>query len=295
MDFQRITVIDDSPEILDVLGDALRRHDVEVTLLGARTTIDQIAASQPDVLMVDLRLGTDHLPGWEIIRNVHAHPSLRDVPIVVCSGALDQMRGYGGATAGPRTHLLPKPFSLDDLDAVLAEAVASRVGSTETVAMPVGSMPGFAEDPYAWFGRIADEMRGESWPTSVSRMQPAISISPLGHPWRLIRTPRGIEVRPDLVSPFLRYGNQPMVSALGLTEEALVEVELTTSRERWVDRFPKGTFDVAALGHAMLDERKLPHDNLPQLFPPLGGAPPIRPGASSSAFSVRGRDEVLHR
>jgi hypothetical protein len=70
----------------------------------------------------------------------------------------------------------------------------------------------------------------------------------------------------------MRFGNQPMISALGLAEE--VEVELTTDHARWVDRFPPRTFNLPALGRSMLEQRKLPHDNLPALFPPTAADAP---------------------
>ena len=265
MQARRITVIDDSPEMRDVLSDALFSEAVEVIHMGAVSSIDEVAASAPDVLMVDLRLGTDHLPGWQIIRQVRTNPSLIDVPVIVCSAALDQMRAYGGANVDARTYLLPKPFSLDDLEAVMAEALAPPAEGRDAPPIMGSMIPDFSADPFGWFAWVEGAMVQPAWRQIHPRIRPAAWTSEVGHPWRLVLTPRGVEVRPDLVSPFLRFGNQPMVSALGLTDE--VEVELTTDGARWVDRFPARTFDLAGLGRAMLEQRKLPHDNLPALFP----------------------------
>lgn len=55
------------------------------------------------------------------------------------------------------------------------------------------------------------------------------------------------------------------MTAIGLGDD--VEVELTTRSAPWVDRFSRDAFDIGALGRSMLDERELPHDNLPRLFP----------------------------
>lgn len=266
MTLRRITVIDDSPEILAVFGDALRREGVEVTLLDDRVTIQQIEMSEPELLVVDLRLGTDHLPGWEIIRHIRAHPMLADVPVIVCSGALDQMRDYGGPGAGmPRTYLLPKPFSLPDLEAVLDEAIMAASQRTSSPVEP-GSPADFGRDPYAWFSSIGIAVLQPDWAKLLGQIEPSTWRGREEHAWRVVRTTRGIEVRPELTSPFLRYGDQPMVSALGIGEE--IVVELTTRLNRWVDRFARDAFDLAGLGHAMLDERKLSHDNLSLLFPP---------------------------
>lgn len=284
MAIHRVTVVDDSPEIRAVLTDALARDGIEVTTLGGSTSVEDIVASEPDLLVVDLRLGTDHLPGWEIIRHARFDARLRDLPVIVCSGALDQLRTYGGGAVGTRTYLLPKPFSLNDLDAVMAEALAKHGEHPTHTRDDVDLGHRFSRDPYSWLAWVGRQMREPGWNELRSTLEPELWTNPAGRPWRLIRTPRGVEVRPDLVSPFLRFGNQPMVTALGFADA--VEVELTTQTERWVDRFDPETFDVAALGRAMLDERKLPHDNLPQLFPP----PPDRTGESTMRHFRVGAD-----
>lgn len=287
MQARRITIIDDSPDMRDVLSDALRHEAVELTLMDAVSSIEDVAASSPDVLMVDLRLGTDHLPGWQLIRHVRSHPSLLDVPVIVCSAALDQMRAYGGASIDARTYLLPKPFSLDDLESVVAEALAPHEEPRDAAPIMGSMIPDFSVDPFRWFAWVEGTMVQPVWRQVHPRIPPASWTSEHGHPWRLVRTPRGVEIRPDLVSPFMRFGNQPMVSALGLADE--VEVELTTLNNRWVDRFPARTFDLAGLGRAMLEQHKLPHDNLAALFPPVADETPM-PG-SYSTFRV---DEHTH-
>lgn len=284
MHARRITVIDDSPEMRAVLSEALGGESVVVTLMGATSSLDDVAASQPDVLMVDLRLGTDHLPGWHVVRSVRADPRLRHAPVIVCSAALDQMRAYGGASVDPRTYLLPKPFSLEDLESVMAEALAHEDERRDTAPIMGSMIPEFSIDPFGWFGWVEGVMVQPVWRQTHPRIRPALWMSEHGHPWRLIRTPRGVEVRPDLVSPFLRFGNQPLVSAIGLADE--VEVELTTDTARWVDRFPARTFDLAALGRAMLQQSKLPHDNLAFLFPPVMVVAAARVEDRYSAFRV---------
>jgi CheY-like chemotaxis protein len=272
MQARRITVIDDSPEMRDVLADALAHEAVELTVMGAVTSVGEVAATAPDVVMVDLRLGTDHLPGWQIVREVRSNPLLLNVPVIVCSAALDQMRTYGGAAVDAHTYLLPKPFSLNDLEAVMAEALAPREEPRDSPPIMGAMIPDFSVNPFEWFAWVEGAMVQPVWRQIHPRIAPVSWTSEQGHPWRLVRTPRGVEIRPDLVSPFMRFGNQPMISALGLAEE--VEVELTTDHARWVDRFPPRTFNLPALGRSMLEQRKLPHDNLPALFPPTAADAP---------------------
>lgn len=122
----------------------------------------------------------------------------------------------------------------------------------------------FSGEPLEWTRRVVAEL-AQGRREVLGNCQPASWTSPSGHPWRLVMTDGGIEMRAQLVAPFLQFNDAPMISAIAIGSE--VDVEITTRDGRWVDRFPLGTFDVVAAVEAMLDERRLPHDNLPRLFP----------------------------
>lgn len=127
---RRVTVVDDSPDLLALFGDALRFDGVELALFDGSATLQDIEASTPDLLVVDLRLGTESLTGMEIIRLARAHRQLRHVPIVVCSAAVDQLVTLEPELSEiPNLFVLPKPFSLGELDACVGEALARRVGA----------------------------------------------------------------------------------------------------------------------------------------------------------------------
>ena len=124
---RRVTVIDDAPDLLALFGDALGSA-AHVTLLSGVATISEIHDTEPELLVIDLRLGTDSLPGWNIVALDRAHRSLRDVPVIVCSAALDQIRQHEDEIGHqPNTYLLPKPFSMADLEAVLEDALGEPV------------------------------------------------------------------------------------------------------------------------------------------------------------------------
>lgn len=122
---RRVTVVDDAVELLAVIGDALRQSGMEVVLLDRAATMREIEESRPDLLVIDLRLGEDSLAGWDIIRLVRTHRSLRDLPIIVCSADLDEIRAHAEEIERePGTFLLAKPFSLEDLESVLRDTAA---------------------------------------------------------------------------------------------------------------------------------------------------------------------------
>jgi CheY-like chemotaxis protein len=123
----RLTVVDDSPELLALFGDALRADGVELALFDGAVTIHEIEQSRPHLLVMDLLLGVDNLTGLEMIRLLRAHRTLRHVPIIVCSAAVDAIRNHEDELSRTANlFVLPKPFSLDDLEMCVGEALRSR-------------------------------------------------------------------------------------------------------------------------------------------------------------------------
>ena len=147
----------------------------------------------------------------------------------------------------------------------LASAPATRQGALMSDPLQI-ALTEFTSDPHAWLDWLRSELKAGRWEVATATITPAAWRNEAGHSWRIVRTADGIEIRPELESPFIRYGESPKVTALALNSSG-VAVELTCRSGRWVDRFPPDAFDVAALGRAMLDEKELPHDNLGKLFP----------------------------
>jgi CheY-like chemotaxis protein len=112
----RISVINDNPEFLELMGDILGEDSgFAVTLHdGARTGIDAIRSARPDLIIVDLLLGG--ASGWELVTLARADPTLADVPIIVCTADVAQLRRRAEELAATSdVHVLQKPFGIDDL------------------------------------------------------------------------------------------------------------------------------------------------------------------------------------
>lgn len=124
----RVTVVNDNPEFLDMVHDILEddRYDA-VTVDGDRSdALDLILKSRPDLLMIDLRLGSEGLHGWKIAQEVRREPGLDSVPVLVCSAdmlALQQIESELAATQ--RVDALTKPFSVDQLTDAIDRLLAS--------------------------------------------------------------------------------------------------------------------------------------------------------------------------
>lgn len=125
----RVTVVNDNPEFLALVQDILQDDRYEATTIdGDRPdALDAVRESGPDLLMIDLRMGSDGLHGWNIAQQVRAEPAFDGLPVLICSAdvlALKELEGDLERSLHVGT--LTKPFSIDELtesiDQLLAEA-----------------------------------------------------------------------------------------------------------------------------------------------------------------------------
>jgi CheY-like chemotaxis protein len=124
----RITVIDDAVEFLSLVTDVLEGTYDVTTSTGDDLDLEGLLRINPDLIVLDLRLkeAGEQLTGMELLRLIRAHRLLRFVPIVVCSADVAQLTLNREALAQvPRCWVLRKPFSLDEFEAMLAEALRS--------------------------------------------------------------------------------------------------------------------------------------------------------------------------
>ena len=120
----RISVVNDNPDFLELMS-AILDEDAgyEVTLFdGEETSIDELAASDPDLLIIDLVMGG--ASGWEIVALSRADQRLADRPILVCSADIASLREKAEELARiGDVHVLEKPFSVDEITEVVAGLV----------------------------------------------------------------------------------------------------------------------------------------------------------------------------
>ena len=126
----RVTVVNDNPEFLDLVHDILEDDRYEaITIDGDRKdAIDLIRASKPDVLMIDVRMGTDTLHGWRVAQEIRRDPGFDRLPVLVCSGDLAALEEVADDLDEQRhTRSLAKPFSIEELTQALDELLADAV------------------------------------------------------------------------------------------------------------------------------------------------------------------------
>ena len=122
----RVLVVDDDPEIVDAVGEALQDDGylVETATDGA-TALKRVLEAPPDLIVLDVRM--PNLNGWEFCEIIRRQSHTRDVPVLfltACSEVRDQITAM---QVGGSDHL-PKPFRL----AALRDKVRSLTRESKT-------------------------------------------------------------------------------------------------------------------------------------------------------------------
>jgi CheY-like chemotaxis protein len=108
----RVLIVEDEPEIIELIGDLLVLEGHEVYALGRIPHgLDSIRDLKPDAIVLDLRL--PGLGGVELLRLLKADQQLEAVPVLICSGAGDLTRTHAKEFAAFGSEVVPKPFELD--------------------------------------------------------------------------------------------------------------------------------------------------------------------------------------
>ena len=114
----RITVVNDNEQFLALMHDLLSQEGYDVKVVdGDTATIDGIAATDPDLLVIDLRLGSTAPSGWDVLLMARAHEPLRKIPVVLCSADIVELRSRKEEMSSiADVHILEKPFRIEQAE-----------------------------------------------------------------------------------------------------------------------------------------------------------------------------------
>ncbi|HLX77828.1 MAG TPA: response regulator transcription factor [Acidimicrobiales bacterium] len=122
----RVLVVDDEPNITDLVATALRYEGFEVeTASTGRSALDEVQSARPDLLVLDVML--PDIDGFEIARRIRQDG--RRVPILFLTAKDATEDKVRGLTLGGDDYVT-KPFSLEELVARV-RAVLRRVSDRE--------------------------------------------------------------------------------------------------------------------------------------------------------------------
>lgn len=106
---KRIFIIDDQPFMIKLIQYNMRKNGYEtITETNAIKALENIQKIAPDLVILDIRM--PNITGTELCYEFRQIDIIKDVPIIILTGELEQNNEKEAITAGA-TAFMTKPFS----------------------------------------------------------------------------------------------------------------------------------------------------------------------------------------
>ena len=104
-----VRVIEDDPEMVELLKLLLRRRAVQVVpVLSAEESLAAVEELRPDLVLLDLMM--PKVSGWDIYQHMQASPELCNIPILILSVQPRKMSELHGQYFDAVVGYFTKPF-----------------------------------------------------------------------------------------------------------------------------------------------------------------------------------------
>lgn len=125
----RVLLIDDTPEIAELLTFALRDRDYEVFASGYTEGVNELVVEQcADALVLDC---SDFNMSESLLDSVRHHPDHVDLPIVIISDTPEEADASLRSRNARRVLLVPKPFTGSQVANALNQLLDDDTGTTK--------------------------------------------------------------------------------------------------------------------------------------------------------------------
>jgi two-component system response regulator BaeR len=124
----RIAVINNDTAFLDLMRELLTEEGYEThAFIEGVGDYPAVRALAPDVIILDIRLEQPE-DGWNLLELFRLDPTLTKTPIIVCSADVRALQERTLYLQSQRCQVLPKPFDLDTLLALLTQVLGTAPG-----------------------------------------------------------------------------------------------------------------------------------------------------------------------
>jgi DNA-binding response OmpR family regulator len=125
----KVLLVDDTPEIAELLTFALRDRGFEVVATGYTNDVDDLAITErADALVLDCTIYQMSESLFDVVR---ARAELADLPIVIVSDTPDVADASLRKRRAERVLLIPKPFTASHIARALEELTAAPAAEGE--------------------------------------------------------------------------------------------------------------------------------------------------------------------
>lgn len=123
---ERILVVNDTQEILDLFCELLKQEGYEAVLSGfPMREISDVEEINPDLIILDLVFGSEKT-GFQMLQMLKMKRTTASIPVIICTAALDTVREQEGYLMSQGVHIVYKPFDIDHLMEIVKQALEAR-------------------------------------------------------------------------------------------------------------------------------------------------------------------------
>jgi DNA-binding response OmpR family regulator len=131
---RRILLVDDTPEIAELLTFALRDHGFEVVATGYAVSIgERLLDARADALVLDCSAYDMSESLFDMVRN---DPALAELPVVIISDTPEAADESLRSRHADRVLLIPKPFTGAQVARALDQLLAAAPAPDHSLARP---------------------------------------------------------------------------------------------------------------------------------------------------------------
>jgi CheY-like chemotaxis protein len=121
---QTVVVVDDEPAIVQVVSDVLMDADVDIVTCAYSTEANScIREAHPQLVLLDVQMPI--VDGIEIFRAMRADPLTSTIPVIFFTANSDKLTQRLPDYKEQGATLLPKPFNVMNLLALVRQALAT--------------------------------------------------------------------------------------------------------------------------------------------------------------------------
>lgn len=103
----RILIVDDDSDESQVIAWSLKDYQTEIRqVTTVQEALEAIDRETPDVILLDINLGSTRDDGFELLIKRRKSPVLSTIPVIMCSGNGDQGRIAKARTLGANGYLI---------------------------------------------------------------------------------------------------------------------------------------------------------------------------------------------
>ena len=122
-----VMVVDDSLTVRRVTQRLLQREGYRVVLAkDGLDALERLAEAIPAIVLSDIEM--PRMDGFDLVRNMRADARLRELPVIMITSRIAQKHRDYAAELGV-DHYLGKPYSEEDLLALIARYTANQVAA----------------------------------------------------------------------------------------------------------------------------------------------------------------------